>query len=115
MGPTRMSTFRKSPKSMAPSFCPVMSCSDDAIGPELSGALRRCKRAPERALWNARGCENLGAGLVLRDGRSRGLLSMRPDRKSVVSGKSVSVRVDLGGRRIVKKKKHKQNNHQYTT
>src|SRR3546814_13201037 len=28
------------------------------------------------------------------------------DRKSVVSGKSVSVRVDLGGRRIIKKKKH---------
>src|SRR3546814_20322669 len=28
------------------------------------------------------------------------------DRKSVVSGKSVSVRVDLGGRRILKKKKH---------
>src|SRR3546814_19494133 len=27
------------------------------------------------------------------------------DRKSVVSGKSVSVRVDLGGRRIMKKKK----------
>src|SRR3546814_19074053 len=26
-----------------------------------------------------------------------------PDRKSVVSGKSVSVRVDLGGRRIIKK------------
>src|SRR3546814_19270836 len=29
----------------------------------------------------------------------------RVDRKSVVSGKSVSVRVDLGGRRIIKKKK----------
>src|SRR3546814_17353031 len=29
------------------------------------------------------------------------------DRKSVVEGKSVSVRVDLGGRRIIKKKKHK--------
>src|SRR3546814_19911671 len=28
------------------------------------------------------------------------------DRKSVVSGKSVSVRVDLGGRRLIKKKKH---------
>src|SRR3546814_10819236 len=27
------------------------------------------------------------------------------DRKSVVSGKSVSVRVDLGGRRIIKEKK----------
>src|SRR3546814_15856843 len=31
------------------------------------------------------------------------------DRKSVVQGKSVSVRVDLGGRRIIKKKT-KQNN-----
>src|SRR3546814_17163909 len=30
---------------------------------------------------------------------------MLTDRKSVVSGKSVSVRVDLGGRRILKKKK----------
>src|SRR3546814_16558502 len=28
------------------------------------------------------------------------------DRKSVVWGKSVSVRVDLGGRRIIKKKRH---------
>src|SRR3546814_15913587 len=30
------------------------------------------------------------------------------DRKSVVKGKSVSVRVDLGGRRIHKKKKNKK-------
>src|SRR3546814_6720541 len=30
------------------------------------------------------------------------------DRKSVVSGKSVSVRVDVGGRRIIKKKKIRQ-------
>src|SRR3546814_13980438 len=30
------------------------------------------------------------------------------DRKSVVSGKSVSVRVDPGGRRIIKKKKKKK-------
>src|SRR3546814_18789312 len=29
----------------------------------------------------------------------------RPERKSVVKGKSVSVRVDLGGRRSIKKKK----------
>src|SRR3546814_18325543 len=34
------------------------------------------------------------------------------DRKSVVSGKSVSVRVDLGGRRIIKKKrKDKEQQH----
>src|SRR3546814_16705381 len=32
------------------------------------------------------------------------------DRKSVVSGKSVSVRVDLGGRRIIKKKNNKKTN-----
>src|SRR3546814_14120012 len=31
------------------------------------------------------------------------------DRKSVVSGKSVSVRVDLGGRSILKKKQRKNN------
>src|SRR3546814_18220825 len=30
-------------------------------------------------------------------------LVFQPDRKSVVSGTSVSVRVDLGGRRIIKK------------
>src|SRR3546814_15414661 len=30
------------------------------------------------------------------------------DRKSVVKGKSVSVRVDLGGRRIIKKKNKKK-------
>src|SRR3546814_13147326 len=32
------------------------------------------------------------------------------DRKSVVSGKSVSVRVDLGGRRIIKKIKKNHSN-----
>src|SRR3546814_18043813 len=41
-----------------------------------------------------------GAG---HDGAS--VVSEPRDRKSVVSGKSVSVRVDLGGRRIIKKKK----------
>src|SRR3546814_17671050 len=37
------------------------------------------------------------------------------DRKSVVSGKSVSVRVDLGGRRIIKNKKKQKHNHDYNT
>src|SRR3546814_15018692 len=35
-------------------------------------------------------------------------LSMKGDRKSVVEGKSVAVRVDLGGRRIIKKKNEYQ-------
>src|SRR3546814_18384781 len=38
----------------------------------------------------------------------------RGDRKSVVSGKSVSVGLDLGGRRIIKKKK-KISKYNYTT
>src|SRR3546814_8039553 len=36
-----------------------------------------------------------------------GLYVQQGDRQSVVSGKSVSVRVDLGGRRIIKKNKTK--------
>src|SRR3546814_7681312 len=39
----------------------------------------------------------------------------RPDRKSVVSGKSVSVRVDLGGRRIIKKKNKRRTPQQLKT
>src|SRR3546814_11804292 len=42
-------------------------------------------------------------GDLYRGGRAR-LLRGGGDRKSGVSGKSVSVRVDLGGRRIIKKK-----------
>src|SRR3546814_19176307 len=40
------------------------------------------------------------------DPQARPLGAMALDRKSVVEGKSVSVRVDLGGRRIINKKKH---------
>src|SRR3546814_14882494 len=39
--------------------------------------------------------------------RARPRLAVRGDRKSVVEGKSVSVCVDLGGGRILKKKIHK--------
>src|SRR3546814_12979848 len=42
------------------------------------------------------GAPQLGAGSVV---------ATTADRKSVVSGKSVSVRLDPGGRRIIKKKK----------
>src|SRR3546814_16779133 len=37
------------------------------------------------------------------------------DRKSVVSGKSVSVRVDLGGRRIIKQKNNSHDKYHNTT
>src|SRR3546814_20197580 len=51
-----------------------------------------------------------GAGLGTEPGDVLELLRDRDlqDRKSVVYGKSVSVRVDLGGRRIIKKKKTKR-------
>src|SRR3546814_18201848 len=39
----------------------------------------------------------------------------RPDRKSVVSGKSVSVRVDLGGRRTLNKKMTNTTNREETS
>src|SRR3546814_15927457 len=44
---------------------------------------------------------NVFAGLKEQEGRTQ----HHRDRKSVVEGKSVSVRVDLGGRRIIKNKK----------
>src|SRR3546814_19717886 len=49
------------------------------------------------------------AGLSAGNDRPAGASAQRcgrGDRKSVVSGKSVSVRVDLGGRRSIKKKKN---------
>src|SRR3546814_12097404 len=45
-----------------------------------------------------------GGGDRRRRGARRPLAARVPERKSVVKGKSVSVRVDLGGRRIIKKK-----------
>src|SRR3546814_11784734 len=44
-----------------------------------------------------------------RDGRRGQRRHRQGDRKSVVLGKRVSVRVDLGGRRIIKKKKEHDN------
>src|SRR3546814_17948396 len=74
---------------------------------------RQC--TPERALtdrlWpGARPCTNGGALCANRGGAvadgcgSIDRAGCTTDRKSVVWGKSVSVRVDLGGRCIIKKK-----------
>src|SRR3546814_17464244 len=48
-----------------------------------------------------------GRGTSLREFTRRVIVTEFGDRKSVVSGKSVSVRVDLGGPRTIKKKQHK--------
>src|SRR3546814_15053755 len=62
--------------------------------------LERCRHRRGRG----RDLEEPVAGCRRQDLAVRG---PRTDRQSVVSGKSVSVRVDLGGRRILKKKKNK--------
>src|SRR3546814_18406082 len=66
---------------------------DRADGP---GALRRLRAA--------RDDHPRAAGVAPADRSRAGCTARRQDRKSVVSGKSESVRVDLGGRRIIKKK-----------
>src|SRR3546814_14274240 len=53
----------------------------------------------------------LGDIQAVVDGGRRGapvFMQLQADRKSVVEGKSVSVRVDIVGRRIIKKKKHNE-------
>src|SRR3546814_13477026 len=60
---------------------------------------RRGAPAPEAGVGVARAARYL----------CRGWHDPRSDRKSVVKGKSVSVRVDLGGRRLINKKPNEQN------
>src|SRR3546814_17177951 len=72
-------------------------------------ALRRAVGRPVdlRIVGAHRRLEEGGAAAVERDVR----VARRGDRKSVVAGKSVSVRVDIGGSRILKKKiNHKNKN-----
>src|SRR3546814_19486245 len=52
--------------------------------------------------------EVVGQAEQARGGRRIAVETAGEDRKSVVSGKRVSVRVDLGGRRIIKKKNHQR-------
>src|SRR3546814_18883327 len=71
--------------------------------------LRLAWKLPPVPLW----CSVLLAGLYLpcQKGKKIGgneRSQSWQDRKSVVQGKSVTVRVDLGGSRIIKKKKKKE-------
>src|SRR3546814_16237776 len=66
---------------------------DGATVPEAPVRLRRLDHGKRHAVLHA-----AGGILALQLHEATG------DRKSVVSGKSVSVRVDLGGSRIIKKK-----------
>src|SRR3546814_17714109 len=86
---------------------------------QLAACLRHQRQRPLLLQPRGRAADarrRLWADRQHRLGRGQGRQSQRQrlfgvagggdrDRKSVVSGKSVSVRVDLGGRRIIKKKK----------
>src|SRR3546814_14797647 len=80
-------------------------CSSDLTGLQVVVVVVRDLERPE-----AQPLQRRGGGEDVTTGKGN-VLDARPealgdeiDRKSVVQGKSVSVRVDLGGRRIIKKK-----------
>src|SRR3546814_20182462 len=83
-----------------------------ARGPHADGPVRRDRRQHvarrRREHRRLRGLPASGRSTAraARDGVAGGR-----DRKSVVEGKGVSVRVNPGGRRIINKKKEEENNH----
>src|SRR3546814_19167933 len=90
--------------------CPstLRSSSNEKLGPTIADTKVRCFEAvipPPLPHPAALGPGWEGGVAHPRGPRRR---SERGDRKSVVQGKSVSVRVELGGRRTIKNKKHEE-------
>src|SRR3546814_17981671 len=87
-------------------------CSSDLLQPGLARGRARplvLGTGDGRRLRRRRVCRRARQLEPRPAGRLRGRVRAVPDRKSVVSGKSVSVRVDLGGRRIIKKTRYRDN------
>src|SRR3546814_17562142 len=80
-------------------------------GPAFDGR----RRLPYRAVSQGRLCRAQPEAAARIADRGQAVPLRALDRKSVVSGKSVSVRVDLGGRGIIKKKKKKYADNQKCT
>src|SRR3546814_19833113 len=91
----------------------ISDWSSDVCSSDLSRAALRISQQPDQkaeqeslrqSKWLARKDKRVAGGIKFPNyGRSAGLSYGREDRKSIVKGKRVSVRVDLGGRRIIKK------------
>src|SRR3546814_20174339 len=80
----------------------ISDWSSDVCSSDLLGVLGDDRVGMARAV----ACDMVERGLgAVDDRRRQHRREIFGDRKSVVSGKSVSVRVDLGGRRFIKKKK----------
>src|SRR3546814_12910038 len=91
----------------------VAALAAPALGDQAAGAVdaRRVKLHELHVLQRQAGAQHHGVAVAgLRVGAGAGEVDA-PDRKSVVSGKSVSVRVGIGGGRIIKKKKSTENIH----
>src|SRR3546814_11016983 len=85
-------------------------CSSDLFGERLVAALPSLRHADDPRNLSLDEAAKLRSIICLDQPCPSYLVSAADaldagDRKSVVEGKSVSVRVDLGGRRIIKKKK----------
>src|SRR3546814_11901503 len=98
--------FRSSRSAAGKSGTPDQVRGDEGLGEPGKEALDR----GGRRLWvlDHRDVADMVEDLRLRARDSGFEDGEAADRKSVVEGKRVSVRVDLGGRRIIKKKKDKQ-------
>src|SRR3546814_14444668 len=83
-------------------------CSSDLSKSRPAPSRRRPRRRGSRRRDRAARSPWVSGTWADKEGRAR-------DRKSVVEGKSVSVRVDLGGRRIIKNKKSKELEHIHRT
>src|SRR3546814_13809190 len=88
----------------------ISDWSSDVCSSDLRGT---CRSANPGAPSPRQVCLQRRCGRHVCRHLDRCLQRSRRDRKSVVSGKSVSVRVDLGGRRILKKKKTKAQDKEY--
>src|SRR3546814_20656195 len=93
----------------------ISDWSSDVCSPDLAArrpvAAHPCRnRAATARLKSRTASFERGARCKARTAASRRIAPTNPqlDRKSVGEGKSVSVRVDLGGRRIIQKKKTRQ-------
>src|SRR3546814_15420808 len=84
-------------------------CSSDLLGATMVMGTQQAGVREDRqvdgvfAMWYGKGPGVDRAGDAIHHGHAAGA-SRHGARKSVVEGKSVAVRVDLGGRRIIKKK-----------
>src|SRR3546814_12239198 len=70
----------------------------------VSSPCRLARRLAGHFLWRAAVRPSQACIAADADARARSRSPGPPDRKSVVEGKSVSGRVDLGGRRIIQNK-----------